>query len=154
MISFSRLKKWLENKPDNGFVIPYSQADKEFNEFYNVINHSDYIAEKEVSNEYFHGFIDFIKDDRFLECKIRSNHKLDKWFVLQAMIYENITGISNWFICIYDRKENYKEYMFCKNNCGKYLDWAKKVIDYVIKNFAEIDKLLDKSESSMVIETI
>jgi len=74
--------------------------------------------EHKIENGWFRGYIDFCKiDDKgcvreFIEQKDRSNYKLDKDFILQALVYEHITGCDNWMIMVNNRKEDYKFKVF------------------------------------------
>jgi len=97
--------------------------------------------EKKVENGWFRGYIDFCKVDstgkviEFIEQKDRSNYKLDKDFVLQALVYEHITGCTNWKIMVNNRKENYKFKVFYKKDIdSKVMSEQQDKLNFIVEN--------------------
>jgi hypothetical protein len=157
MISFSRLKALILGSNYNQYAF-YSPQDKDFNETNDL--GKDWQAEYEVSTSKWHGFIDYInfKNKTFTENKIRSARTLDKWFILQALIYQDAlkelfpnNDTFEFKILIYNRKKDmelveYTEKDIQENYKEKY-EWAVKILNYVLANFKEVDKLCEQLKS-------
>jgi hypothetical protein len=146
MLSFSRIKLWLNGKQTNA---TYSESDRFVNEIASVIDNEGYTSEVQVENEHYHGYLDFAKKDskgkviEFIECKARSKVAFDKWVVLQVYIYETITKCKNWTIRILDRTKEYKPTDFCRDYVikakPKMWDFAQKTINFIEAHYNEVD---------------
>jgi hypothetical protein len=129
LLDFSTIKNYFKGEFKGNANWDKEATDKFYKWFngnfkfwdWNIIpSTSNVELEKDVSNDWIHGQIDYLDTTNNIvyEAKERSNYTLDEWFILQALIYCRLVNSNEMRILIFNRKEEHNWFCYVINKNG------------------------------------